>query len=37
MTALRSNGLEHIPVFAEVIVQQSREEDYSPRGAAEFC
>ena len=37
MSALRSNGLEHLPVFAEVSVQQSREADYSPRGAAEFC
>lgn len=37
MTALRNNGLEDLPVFAEVSVQQSRQEDYSPRGAAEFC
>lgn len=37
MTALRNNGLEDQPVFAEVSVQQSREPDYSPRGAAEFC
>ncbi|MDA0596750.1 MAG: sugar phosphate isomerase/epimerase [Chloroflexi bacterium] len=37
MTALRSNGLEHMPVFAEVSVQQSRQADYSPRRAAEFC
>lgn len=36
-TALRTNGLEDLPVFAEVSVQQSREADYSPRGAAEFC
>jgi sugar phosphate isomerase/epimerase len=37
MTALRENGLEDQPVFAEVSVQQSREPDYDPRGAAEFC
>ena len=37
LTALRANGLEDMPVFAEVSVQQSREADYSPRGAAEFC
>jgi sugar phosphate isomerase/epimerase len=35
--ALRANGLEDMPVFAEVSVQQSREPDYSHRGAAEFC
>jgi sugar phosphate isomerase/epimerase len=35
--ALRANGLEDIPVFAEVSVMQSREDDYSPRGAAQFC
>ena len=37
LTALRANGLEDMPVFAEVSVQQSREADYSPRGTAEFC
>ena len=37
LSALRANDLEHLPVFAEVSVQQSREADYSPRGAAEFC
>ena len=37
LTALRTSGLEDLPVFAEVSVQQSREADYSPRGAAEFC
>jgi sugar phosphate isomerase/epimerase len=37
LTALRANGLEDLPVFAEVSVMQSREADYSPRGAAEFC
>ena len=36
-SALRANGLENTPVFAEVSVQQSREDDYDPRGAAEFC
>ena len=37
LSALRANGLEDMPVFAEVSVQQSREDDYDPRGAAEFC
>lgn len=37
MTALRANGLEDMPVFAEVSQMQSREADYDPRGAAEFC
>ena len=37
MIALKANGLEELPVFAEVSVMQSREPDYSPRGAAEFC
>ena len=37
MTSLRANGIEDLPVFAEVSLQQSREADYSPRGAAEFC
>lgn len=37
LTALRANGLEDMPVFAEVSQMQSREADYSPRGAAEFC
>jgi len=37
MGALRNNGLEDLPVYAEVSVQQSRQPDYSPRGAAEFC
>ena len=37
LSALRANGLEKTPVFAEVSVQQSREADYDPRGAAEFC
>ena len=30
-SALKSNGLEDMPVFAEVSVQQSREPDYKPR------
>ena len=37
MTALRSNGLEQLPVFAEVSQMQSRETDYQPRAVAEFC
>jgi len=37
LRALRANGLEATPVFAEVSVQQSRETDYDPRGVAEFC
>ena len=36
-SALRANGLEDMPVFAEVSVQQSREPDYKPRRVAEFC
>lgn len=35
--ALKANGLEDMPVFAEVSVQQSREADYDPRGVADFC
>ncbi len=37
MRALKRNGLEHLPVYAEVSVQQSRQPHYSPRRAAEFC
>jgi sugar phosphate isomerase/epimerase len=37
MTALRANGLEDMPVFAEVSQMQSREDDYRPREVAEFC
>ena len=37
LAALRNNGLEHLPVFAEVSVQQSRKSSYDPRGTAEFC
>ena len=36
-SALKSNGLEDMPVFAEVSVQQSREPDYKPLRVAEFC
>lgn len=35
--SLRRNGLEHLPVFAEVSVQQSREPDYDPWATALFC
>ena len=37
MTTLRSNGLEKLPVFAEVSQMQSRATGYQPRAAAEFC
>ncbi len=37
LTALRANGLEDLPVFAEVSVMQSGQAEYNPRGAAEFC
>jgi sugar phosphate isomerase/epimerase len=37
MTALRANGLEELPVFAEVSQMQSREADYNPLAVAEFC
>lgn len=37
LSALRANGLEGTPVYAEVSVQQSFKDDYDPRGAAEFC
>jgi len=37
LTALRANGLESLPVFAEVSVMQSRQPDYNPQRAAEFC
>ena len=37
LSALRANGLEGTPVYAEVSVQQSSKDDYDPRGAAEFC
>ena len=37
LDALRANGLEDMPVFAEVSVQQSSRIDYDPKGVAEFC
>lgn len=35
--SLRRNGLEHLPVFAEVSLQQSRMPDYDPWATAAFC
>jgi hypothetical protein len=35
-SALRASCLEDTPVFAEVSVQQSREEDYNPRRVADL-
>ena len=37
LDVLRANGLEDMPVFAEVSVQQSSRIDYDPKGVAEFC
>ena len=37
LSALRTNRLENMPVFAEVSVQQSQEPNYKPRDVAEFC
>ena len=37
LVALRANGLEDLPVFAEVSVQQSSQLDYNPRNVADFC
>ena len=37
MLSLRRNGLEHLPVFAEVSVQQSSQPEYNPRETAQFC
>jgi sugar phosphate isomerase/epimerase len=35
--SLKSNGLERLPIFAEVSVQQSRQPDYDPWWTAKFC
>ena len=35
--SLKSNGLERLPIFAEVSVQQSRQPDYDPWQTARFC
>jgi sugar phosphate isomerase/epimerase len=35
--ALRANGLDDMPVFAEVSVQKSSSPDYDPKDAAGFC
>jgi sugar phosphate isomerase/epimerase len=35
--ALSRNGLEHLPIFAEVSVQQSRRPDYDPSATAKRC
>lgn len=37
IAALKRNGLEHLPIFAEVSVQQSRQPDYDPWWTAKFC
>lgn len=37
MTALRNNGLEDMPVYNEVSMQQSGQPDYDPWGTAQFC
>tara|TARA_B100001123_G_scaffold115190_1_gene134342 strand:- start:21948 stop:22793 length:846 start_codon:yes stop_codon:yes gene_type:complete len=37
LEALRLNGLEEMPVYAEVSVQQSSRKDYDPLKTAEFC
>ena len=37
MTALRNNGLEDMPVYAEVSMQQSGQPDYDPWWTAQFC
>jgi sugar phosphate isomerase/epimerase len=37
LEALRLNGLEEIPVYAEVSIQQSSRKDYDPLETAEFC
>ncbi|MEX0762649.1 MAG: sugar phosphate isomerase/epimerase [Dehalococcoidia bacterium] len=35
--SLKKNGLENLPIFAEVSVQQSRQPDYDPWRTAKFC
>jgi sugar phosphate isomerase/epimerase len=35
--ALGKNGLSHLPIYAEVSVQQSRRPDYDPWRTARFC
>jgi sugar phosphate isomerase/epimerase len=37
LRALTRNRLEHLPVYAEVSVQQSRQPDYDPWRTARFC
>ncbi|MBI2965898.1 MAG: sugar phosphate isomerase/epimerase [Chloroflexi bacterium] len=37
LRALTRNGLERLPVYAEVSVQQSRRPDYHPWRTAKFC
>ena len=37
MTALRNNGLEDMPVYNEVSMQQSGHPDYDPWWTAQFC
>ena len=35
--SLKANGLEHLAIFAEVSVQQSRQPNYDPWWTAKFC
>jgi sugar phosphate isomerase/epimerase len=37
LRVLRRNGLEYLPVYAEVSVQQSRQPSYGPWETARFC
>ena len=37
LTALRNNGIEEMPVYAEVSFQQSAQPDYDPWWTAQFC
>lgn len=37
LRSLQANDLGHLPVFAEVSVQQSRQPDYNPWAVAQFC